>query len=90
MVTHRDEACLFSKGHNISATGAKLTAETVAEYLKFTTKNIDAGYHIEHERNNIFCSDLVNEHETADVYFIVKDWLRSAWHTGIKIQKLAE
>ena len=89
-MTHRDEARLFSKEHHISAAGAKLTAETVAEYLKFTTKNIDAGYHIEHERNNIFCSDIVNEYETADVYFIVKDGIRSAyWNQDTDASRIA-
>ena len=87
--SHKNECALFSKDHFISSSGASLTADTIAEYLRATTGNLDSSYSIENEYQHIFAGAM-SEVETARVCFIMKNGLREPfWNQNAQISKIA-
>ena len=89
-IRHKEDFALFSKDHHISALGAKLTADTVSEYLCSTTKNITSDCKIEAEEQYIFLSDMNNTIETARVCFTLKNGKRVPfWNQHSDTSKIA-
>ena len=83
---HKEDFPLFSKEHHISALGAKLVADTAAEYLRLTTKNITEDFNIESEEQYVFLDDINDKNmELARIFFTMKDGKRVPFwnqHTG--------
>ena len=76
---HKNECALFSKDHNISSLGAKLTDDMITEYINATTENLDSSYAIEHEYQNIFSYDPKPNVELARVCFVMNNGFRESF-----------
>ncbi|MBQ7594225.1 MAG: hypothetical protein IJU48_07715, partial [Synergistaceae bacterium] len=88
---HKEDFALFSKDHHVSISGAKLIADTAAEYLRLTTKNITGDFNVDSEEQYIFLDDINDKNtELARVFFTMKDGKRVPfWNQHSDISKIA-
>lgn len=92
-IRNKDEHSLFSKKHHISAYGAKIVGQSIAEYISATTKGIPKWITLNHEKCHLYCSDFGSPDvfkEVADVYYILdKNEKILYWNQFDKKSKIA-
>lgn len=73
---HKEKCDLFSKDHHISAFGARIIGEYVADYIRNSTDKVDEVLHLSRDRCRLYMSDYGNPEmqiEDADVYYITEE-----------------
>ena len=83
---------LFSKQHYISPYGAKITGETIANYLKMTTDGITEYFNIDKDEYLAYSSNKShseNQKELLDIFYFYDDNRKVCyWNQGITNSKI--